>query len=88
MSRLDTPPLKHEVRYERDVMELPSSDGWRKRVPTASARASCTCGLLDTGYVDAGEAYAATQGHVKAHLPGVDWGPDVASPTRPGEEQP
>lgn len=87
MSKANTPP-PHEVRYERDVMELPSSDGWRKRVPTANARASCTCGQLDTGYVDAGAAHQAAQEHVKAYLPGVDWGPDAASSTRPNKERP
>lgn len=76
MSRLDTPPLEREVRYEREVMDLPPSNGWREHALTPGARASCTCGLLDTGYVDAGAAARAAQEHVKVYLPGVDWGPD------------
>lgn len=85
MSEVDIPPLHHEVRYEREVMDLPPNNGWRERVPTPNARTSCTCGL-DTGYVDADEAYRAAQEHVKRELPGVDWGPDVEGPVRPGEE--
>lgn len=76
VSKVNTTP-PHSVRYERDVMELPSSDGWRKRVPTANARASCSCGLLDTGWVGADVASRAAQEHVRRYLPGVDWGPNA-----------
>lgn len=79
MSKTNTTP-PHQVRYERDVMDLPSSSGWRERVPTANARASCTCGQLDTEYVDAEVAYRAAQDHVRRYLPGVDWGPDTDGP--------
>ena len=79
MSKVNTPP-PHEVRYERDVMELPSPDGWRKRMPTANACASCSCSRLDTGWVGVSEAYQAAQEHVRVYLPGVDWGPDIDGP--------
>jgi hypothetical protein len=85
VSKVNTPP-PHEVRYEREVMELPSPDGWRKRMPTANARASCTCGQLDTGYVDASVAYRAVREHVRVYLPGVDCGPDIEGPARPRSE--
>ena len=76
MSELEGPPLQHEVRYERELFDLPSD--WRRvRVPTGKARASCTCGGMDTGYVEADDAYRAAQAHVRRELPGVDWGPMI-----------
>lgn len=85
MSKLDTQPLPHKVRYEQEVMDLPPHNDWRERVPTPRASASCSCGQLDTGYVDAESAKRAAQEHVQVYLPGVDWGPDTASPAY-GEE--
>lgn len=87
MSKVNANPPQHEVRYECEVMEMPPSNGWRERVPAAGARASCTCGQLDTGIVDANEAYRAAQEHVQRELPGVDWGPDIAGPVRPADSK-
>lgn len=86
--RLDAPPpLPHSVRYGREVTDIPPSGVWRERVGTPRACASCTCGQLDTGYVDADQAYRAAQEHVKRELPGVDWGPDLTpGPVRPDKE--
>jgi len=76
MSKVAGPRPGHEVRYERGVLEAPPANGWRERVPAPDARASCTCGQLDTGPVDPDMAWLAAQEHVKRELPGVDWGPD------------
>lgn len=91
--KLDAPPpLPHSVRYEREItqaLETTEFDrkGWKEYAPTGTARTSCTCGQLDTGYVGADEAYRAAQEHVKRELPGVDWGPDLTpGPVRPSEE--
>lgn len=86
MSKVDT-PTPHEVRYERGVLEVPPVNGWRQGVPAPDARASCICGQLDTGLVGPDEAWRAAEEHVKAYLPGVDWGPDIAGPAQTGEEQ-
>ncbi|MFM9629385.1 hypothetical protein ACKI10_17380 [Streptomyces galilaeus] len=81
------PAVQHEVRYERETKET-AFKGWSERQPTPNARASCSCGQLDTGMVDAGKAYRAAQEHVKRELPGVDWGPDIDGPERPvGSEE-
>ncbi|CAL9350873.1 hypothetical protein SUDANB1_00458 [Streptomyces sp. enrichment culture] len=93
MSKLDASPLPHKVRYEREVVDLPPDEGWRERVPTPNARASCTCGQLDTGMVKAETAYEAVREHVNLYLPGA-WtdmaaaARELAGPVRPDEEQP
>ena len=71
------PPLPHSVRYERELREAAPENDWCAFTQTARARTSCTCGRLDTGYVDADEAYRAAQEHVKKEFPGVDWGPEI-----------
>ncbi|MCX5522215.1 hypothetical protein OG342_04945 [Streptomyces bobili] len=87
MSKLDARPLSHQVSYERGVLEKTPAEGWRERVPAPDARASCTCGQLDTGLVGPDEAWRAAQEHVKRYLPGVGWGPDIDGPERPVDSE-
>jgi hypothetical protein len=77
------PELGHQVSYERETKET-AFKGWSERVPTPNARASCTCGQLDTGFVEAEQATAAAREHVSLYLPGTPF--DGAGPVRPGEE--
>lgn len=74
--KLDPPP-PHSVSYEREIIEGPPQKGWRQYEPTPNARASCTCGELDTGYVGAAEAEQAAREHVAAYLPGVPFDREV-----------
>lgn len=74
------PSLGHEVRYEREVIEMPSSNGWRERIPGAGARAWCTCGQLDTGFVDAAKAREAAREHVTLYLPGTPFDGEEKTP--------
>lgn len=68
--KLNAPPT-HEVRYEGQLKERPPQKGWRAYEPTGKARATCTCGRLDSGYIDPSEAKQAARQHVADYLPGV-----------------
>lgn len=87
MSEVSGPLLHHEVRYENEILDLPPVNGWRTCKLSGRGRASCTCGGMDTGYVNADVAYRAAQEHVQRKLPGVDWGPGIDGPALPKEEQ-
>jgi hypothetical protein len=59
VSKVSGPPLRHEVRYENEILDGPPVNGWRTCTLSGRGRASCTCGGMDTGYVNADVAYRA-----------------------------
>lgn len=83
MSKPNTPVVHHSVSLENDFAEVPYDGAWVRREPNGYARASCSCGELDTGFVGGAEAASAAREHAALYLPGVPFG---AGLVRPGEE--
>ena len=64
----------HSLSLENDFTEVPTSTHWVHREPNGYARASCTCGELDTGFIKKAEAVAAAREHAAVYLPGMPFG--------------